>query len=267
MQFRYQNYLTSLGGLIVLEEERLAKIISILKIKKNMTNFDLCKHLFCSQSTLRRDLIKLEKDDLIRRTHGGASINSNSNSEFSYFFRETEHIDEKEYICNIANDFITHGQALFLDPSSTVNKLCDHLEDYSNLIIVTNGLRNALHLSKVEQVKVFIVGGEVKNNSTAVLGEVAGTFLKNFKADIAFISCRGADLDGIYEADLNQALFKRHMIENAKKTILLCDSSKFNSTHFFKLTTYHNIDVLITNKKLDASYQEALEKCDCEIIY
>ena len=251
----------------MLEEDRLNKIMSVLKTKKTMSSSELCKHLFCSPSTLRRDLIKLEKDGLIKRNHGSMSIISNTNTEFSYFFRETEHPDEKAYICELASDFITHGQAIFLDSSSTGNKLCSHLKKYNNLIVVTNCLKNALSLSDAEGAKVFIAGGEIKTNSTSIIGEMAGDFLKGFNMDIAFISCLGITLNGLYEADLNQALLKRHIIKNAKKVILLCDDSKFGNQHCFELTTYDEIDVIITNKKPDVSYQKKLEEYDCEIIY
>lgn len=248
-------------------EERLEKIMAILKKQKYMTNTELCQRLFCSQSTLRRDLIKLEKAGLVIRTYGGATIVTPTNHEFSYFFRETERPHEKAYICDLARNFITHGQGIFLDSSSTVNKLCPYLDHYTNLIVVTNCLKNALNLSRAEQTQVFIAGGHLKKNSTSIIGEMAGAFLEHFKVDIAFISCRGIDLNGIYEADLDQALFKQHMIENAKKTILLCDNSKFNSEHFFKLTTFDKIDALITNKKPQATYQEKLAASGCELIY
>jgi len=248
-------------------EERLEKIMAILRKQKYMTNNELCRRLFCSQSTLRRDLIKLEEVGLVIRNHGGVTIVANTNNEFSYFFRETERPHEKEYICDLASDFITHGQAIFLDSSSTVNKLCPYLDRYNNLIVVTNCLKNSLNLSRAEQIQVFIAGGQLKKNSTSIIGEMAGDFLGHFKVDIAFLSCRGLDLDGIYEANLDQALFKQHMIKKAKKTILLCDNSKFDSEHFFRLTTFDKIDALITNQKPTATYQEKLETCGCELIY
>ena len=250
----------------MLQEERLEKILTLLNQKKKMSNEALCKQLFCSISTLRRDLIKLEKNDLIKRWHGGASLISNTNNEFSFLFREYEASEEKTYIGQLANKFIQDNQALFFDSSSTVSKLCTHLMD-KRLVVVTNGIQNMIHLNQSDTIQLFALGGLVKQNSLAVVGNMAGEFLQQFKADIAFLSCRGISLDGVFEASSNQAFVKQQMIKNAKKTILLCDSNKFDSEHFFKSATYDQIDILITNKKPSDAYLEKLKDCDCEVIY
>ena len=250
----------------MLQEERLEKILTLLSQKNKMSNDALCKQLFCSISTLRRDLIKLEKNDLIKRWHGGASLISKTNNEISFLFREYEFLDEKAYISQLASEFIHDNQALFLDSSSTVAKLCQQLLD-KRLIVVTNGIQNMIHLNQSESIQLFALGGLVKLNSLAVVGNLAGEFLQQFKADIAFLSCRGISLDGIFEADSNQAFVKQQMIKNAKKTILLCDHSKFDSEHFFKSVTFDQIDILITDKEPSASYLEKLKNFHCEVIY
>lgn len=250
----------------MLQEERLEKILELLNQNNTMSNNDLCKQLFCSISTLRRDLIKLEKNGLIKRWHGGVSLSSTTNNEFSFLFREYESSEEKAYICQLANKLIKENQALFLDSSSTVNKLCDHLMD-RRLIVVSSGFKNIIHLNQSESIQLFSLGGNVKFNSLSVVGDMAGNFLENFKADIAFISCRGLSLEGTFEADSRQAFVKQQMIKHAKKTVLLCDSSKFDSEHFIKSATYDQIDLLITNEKPNADYLKKLKSCGCGIIY
>ena len=55
-------------------ELRLNDIMEFLSKKKQASNKDLCQHLHCSISTLRRDLLKLEERGAIKRTHGGAIL-------------------------------------------------------------------------------------------------------------------------------------------------------------------------------------------------
>jgi len=250
----------------MLQEERLDKILALLNQKSKMSNDDLCKKLFCSISTLRRDLMKLEKNGLIKRWHGGASLTSNTNSEFSFLFREYESSDEKAHIAELANSLIQDNQAIFLDSSSTVAKLCEHIL-HRRLIVVTNGIQNLIHLNQSENIQLFALGGLVKFNSLSIFGSMASEFLQQFKGDIAFLSCRGISLDGIFEADPNQAFIKQQMIKNAKKAILLCDNTKFDSEHFFKSATFDQFDVLITNGKPPDAYLEMLKKCNCKVIY
>ena len=250
----------------MLQEERLEKILALLGKKNKMSNEALCKQLFCSISTLRRDLIRLEQAGLIRRWHGGVSLTSNTNNEFSFLFREYESLDEKAYIALKAQAFIQDNQALFLDSSSTVAKLCDHLSD-KRIIVVTNGIKNILQLNHSDAIQLFVTGGLLKPNSLSTVDHMAGEFLQNFNADLAILSCRGISLNGIFEADSNQAFIKQQMVKYAKKTILLCDQSKFDSEHFFKSMTYDQIDVLITNKKPSDDYLKKLENAQCEVIY
>lgn len=242
-------------------------ILDLLNKKKNLTNAELCDQLYCSLSTLRRDLLELETNGLIKRHHGGVTIISKSNNEFSHFYREAENNAAKAYIASLAVDFIGNGMSIFLDSSSTSFYICQHLQNFHNIIVVTNGLRNAISLSSMDNVKVYLPGGELKTNSTSIVGELASNFLTNFKADLCFLSCRGIDPEGTYEASLNQALFKQHLMANAKQSILLCDETKFDSPHFFNLSTYQHIDALITNTEPRVDYLESAHNYDFELLY
>ncbi|GMB99634.1 hypothetical protein K2D_27220 [Enterococcus hirae] len=52
-------------------ESRKEQILTLLKKYKKLDNSELQKQLFCSPSTLRRELVALEKDGIIRRYRGG----------------------------------------------------------------------------------------------------------------------------------------------------------------------------------------------------
>ena len=46
------------------------------------------------------------------------------------------------------------------------------------------------------------------------------------------------------------------MIENADKTVLLCDNTKEEAVGFFKVSDFNDIDVLVSN----GNFSEALDK-------
>ncbi|MEG0692599.1 MAG: DeoR/GlpR family DNA-binding transcription regulator [Oscillospiraceae bacterium] len=249
------------------QAERYNVILDILNRKKSVSIDKLCKETFCSPATIRRDLISLEKSGLISRNRGGASIIMSSSMEYPYAFRNSKKQIEKDYICNIAENFVSDGSSLFLDSSSTVLQICKLIEKRRNISVVTNGLATAFSLAQSENVKVCIAGGHIKTGSAAIIGEFSSGFIKNFKADVAIISCRGVDEDGIYEADQDQALVKQQMIKNAKLTILLCDNSKFGSSYFYKLCDFFEIEALITDKKPSTVIEQRLLSSGCEILY
>ena len=247
------------------EDERLENILEILRRQKAVSNDKLCQLLFCSQSTLRRDLLKLEASGQVKRSRGRVSLITGNNA-FSFFARENINIAEKKYIAELASDYVADSMALFLDNSSTTYQLCSHLENKS-LIVVTNSLKTAVNLNYQDKITCFTPGGHVKNNSAAVVGEMAIEFFKNFNANICFISCRGISEQGLYEADLNQAMVKKSMIANSKKTILLMDDSKYDNEHFFKLAGYEAIHAVVTNKAPNETYAKIFYKFGLDLAF
>lgn|SRR5699024_537739 len=252
---------------IMLSTERKDLIMEVLQRKKHVSTNDLAEELYCSTSTIRRELIELEQKGLVERHHGGVSIIPKQNKELPRIFREKEALDEKKYIADLAKIFLIDGQAIFIDASSTANQLCTLFPNYSNLTVVTNGLKTALDLSMIHNLEAFFAGGEIKLSSNASVGEITNEFIKRFKMNITFLSCRGIDEAGLYEADYAQAAVKNHMIEHAEKTILLIDDSKIGKSHFYKLSGFEKIDTIITNKKPTQSIIDAVEKAGSEIIW
>ena len=61
--------------------ERLGIIKGLLIDKKHINVSDLSSMLNVSEVTIRRDLEKLENEDFLTRTHGGAVINTVNTSE------------------------------------------------------------------------------------------------------------------------------------------------------------------------------------------
>lgn len=62
--------------------ERLERILEILKRKKIISTIELEALMYCSTSTLRRDLIELEKEGKILRTHGEVRLVTANNVEY-----------------------------------------------------------------------------------------------------------------------------------------------------------------------------------------
>lgn len=248
---------------------REKEILDYLIQHKDVTHTQLCKKLHCSLSTLRRDLIRLEEKKLVRRVRGGVVLNENSNIEYSHSYRKSINIPQKKIIGELVRDFISPGMCLFLDSSSTVYQLIPYILGIPNLIVITNGLRNALLLSESDNgtIKVYMTGGEVKINTSTVISSDTDFITESFHFNIAIFSCRGIDQKGIYEASFSQAQMKRKMMEKADQKILLADSSKFQSTHFFKIGTFSDYDAIVTDKEPNQTYEAICEKNNVELIY
>ena len=247
--------------------ERIYTILELLKTRKQISINELCSRLYCSPATIRRDITRLEEMKAAKRIRGGVILVEGTNFDYSAVYRNSINQKEKEYICDIAGDFLKPGMSIFIDSSSTAMRICSHVAQLKNMTVVTNGVDNALLLNECDNVDTFITGGHMKRGTHTILGEAACSNLRDYKADLALISCRGIDNDGAYDADPSQKSIKRHMLENSRKTLLLCDSSKFGMTFFHKLCSFSEVEAVITDKKPPDDFIYAVNKCGSEVLY
>ena len=250
----------------MLDIERQEKILKIIKERQNVTTKELQSLVFASSSTIIRDLIKMENQGLIRRTHGGASIVVGKDIESSLVIRVKTNIKEKNRIARCAIQYIKNDDVIFLDSRSTVQALIPFLKDLHYLTIITNGLNNALLLANESNASIYFIGGMVSTNSNSAIGSIAINTLEQFNANIAIFSASGIKGNMITEHSIEQANVKKVMIQQSKIKILLCDSSKFNVIHLAKIDSFENIDYFITDKEPPEDIINALISTNCKLI-
>lgn len=248
-------------------QQRKFEIIDLLDSKGGGCSMDLlCKRLYASRSTLRRDLIQMEEEGIIRRHHGGVALIAESATENPVMMRKMENPDKKSAIAKQCRNYIHDNMVIFLDSSSTVSYLCPFLKACKNLTVITNGLNVATLLSNAPGVRVYVCPGQLKNKSLSIIGEYSTNFLDNFRADTFFFSCKAINKLGIFEGDDFQALTKRGMLKNADKKILLCDSTKEHADGYFKLTPFQNLDFLISDAPFSEDVMNAINASGASFI-
>ena len=244
----------------MLVAERQRKIVELVNERLSIRVSELSDIFKVTEETIRRDLEKLEKEELLRRSHGGAISLEKNNSETSYTEREILHALEKKAIAIEAVKLINPGDQIVLDASTTAWFMAKELEDMP-LTVITNSIKVAVELSKKEHVKVISTGGMLLPKSLSFAGPLAERSLEKYFVNKAFISCKGVHLEeGLSDSNEWQALLKKKMLEIADKTILLADSSKFGVRTFVQITKINNIDEIITDSMLSKEYSNALNE-------
>lgn len=252
----------------MLNLERQNAILDFLTKNKSATVNQLSNTLYASTATVRRDLALMEKQGIIQRSHGGAILCQSTNAETSLVIREQHHTKEKRIIAESAVQFLQNSSSIFLDSSSTATMLIPHLAKLHNLSIITTGLKNALLLAETTSAKIYLPGGIVNSNSNSIIGIDTVSYLGALNPDIAFFSCSGIDNNGIItDGALEQSLLKRQVISTAKKSILLCDSSKIGKQYLCKICNLKDIHYLITDKKPEITLLTAVNNSGCKAIY
>lgn len=217
----------------MITEKRHEIILSLLKEKTIVTALELMKTLNASESTIRRDLTYLEEQNLLKRVHGGARSIPSLSTEFTYKEKLEINMNEKTALAKFAANLVKDGDCIFLDAGTTTYEIIKYLNQ-KDLTVVTNGL-NHINLLASSDINCFILGGNIKSTTKAVIGIDAIRFLEKFRFDKSFIGANGVDLHhGFTTPDSNEATIKEVAIKLSKKTYVLCDHSKINEISFVK---------------------------------
>jgi len=217
--------------------DREKQILEILLKEKRATVQQLAASLYISEPSVRRDLASLEKQNLIKRVHGGAVIEETalSKNKIPFLIREYEQSSAKVQIAQKAISLVNDNDVVFLDASTSCYYLIPFLATKRNLTVITNGVKALSKLAEYD-ITTFSTGGALVNSCLVLVGEEACSTVESFHADVAFFSCRGVSDDG-YLTDIarEENIVRKRMIQNAKRSYLLCATEKFGKTY------YHNL--------------------------
>lgn len=239
--------------------ERQKKILELLEAQGAVTVSNLSAVLSVTEETVRRDLEKLEKQEALRRTHGGAVPIDESTYEFSLEKRKGKNTDEKQQVAEIALSHIVSGDTIFLDASTTTFFIAKGLKKMNNVTVITNSIRVVAELANVPEIKTIAVGGIVSDNQSFVGSLAENSISENYVANKMFFSSKGITADaGILESNEKECGIKQKMLENSGKKFYLCDSSKIGRIGFVKLASFDDIDYFICNKEVPEKLSDKL---------
>lgn len=247
--------------------ERQKRIIEALKEDGAVWVSKLSLELGVTEETVRRDLEKLEKQEALVRTHGGAIPIDESNHEMSLEKRKHLNADAKEKLAREAVKHILPGDTIFLDASTTTFYMARELKNMKDITIVTNSIRVIAELAGLTNLKVIGIGGFVSNNQSFV-GTLACNYIhQNCYANKVFFSSRGVTQSGgILDSNEQEWAIKQAMIKNSDSKFYICDKSKIGRIGFAKLCDFEEIDCFISEKNFSAEIQKTLEDLNVKVL-
>ena len=223
----------------MLTEQRYQIILDLLKEKKSVTATELKEILDTSESTVRRDITALHKAGKLIKVFGGAVALEDEGTVSAYeptVEQKSElYVKEKRKIAQYAAELIEEEDFIYLDAGTTTGYMIDAL-GYTNAVFVTNAVSHAQRLA-AKGIKVFLIGGELKSSTEAVIGAQAMKNLQEYHFTKGFFGANGiTKAEGFTTPDANEALVKQTAIERCKNRYILADHSKFgciSSVTFF----------------------------------
>jgi DeoR family transcriptional regulator, fructose operon transcriptional repressor len=242
----------------VLVAERQQKIVELVNIRKSIRVSELSESFNVTEETIRRDLEKLEKENKLKRSHGGAVSIQEEDPDVSE--REITNVNEKKAIANAAAELVESGDRIILDASTTAWYMAKALPNIP-LTVITNSIKVSIELSKKDKIEVISTGGRLNTKSMSYLGPLAERSLDMYHVNKCFMSCKGLHLEnGLSDSNEEQALLKKKMAEQSDQVTVMVDSSKFGVKGFSKIAPLSKARQIITDSEINPGVKAKLEE-------
>ena len=250
----------------LLNEERRREILGILHRDGRVLVKDLARQFRISQITIRKDLEFLDGQGVVQRTHGGAlPVQTGALLDPSLREKEKLHRKEKTQIAHAAARLVEEGQSVLLDSGTTTTAIARSLKDMARLTVITNAINIAAELAGTH-IEVILTGGMLRKNSFSLVGPLAERTLRQLSADILFLGVDGFDTKaGLFTPNLLESEVNRAMVEIARRTIAVCDSSKFGRRSLCNIMPVTAVHEVITDKHIPKSDLQALKEAGVKV--
>ncbi|NLL80501.1 MAG: DeoR/GlpR transcriptional regulator [Clostridiales bacterium] len=240
----------------MLIEKRLSGILELVEKNRSVTVAELMQKLNASESTIRRDLNTLDAQGRLVKVHGGAiaagSVYSTIDTEVSA--KQDMNREEKLEIAKYAASLIRPGDFVYLDAGTTTELMIDFIQQ-RQVVFVTNAILHAKKLSGLG-IRTYILGGEFKPVTEAIVGEEAILNLSKFNFTKGFFGSNGVNrVTGFSTPELNEAMLKKKAMERSRECYVLSDVSKFSQIAPVTFAEFDDATV-ITTKIPDSSYED-----------
>jgi len=246
---------------------RRAQILDCLAVDGEVSVQALADRFGVSVMTIRRDLVLLEHEGELTRTHGGAVLSKAGVIEFAFKEKEKHYAAEKKAIASEAAVLIRPGMTITLDTGTTALELARSIVGIKNLTVLTSSLAIASALYAFDTIELVLLGGSVRKGNPDLTGWLTEENLKQFRVDLAVIGADGVDREGVYTTDMNIARVSQTMIAGAKRTVLVVDHSKFEQSNFVKFAAWNDIHFVVTDRGVPLGVRKWLNKATQNVIY
>lgn len=248
-------------GKAVLIIERQERVLELLRQRKTSPLEELARELDVSASTIRRDLDALEARGLVERTHGGVIYRGEHEDEIQHSIalaeRMKEHVEEKKEIARFAATLVSSQMTILLDGGSTVIYTARQIEARP-LQVVTNSLGIANIFADDDGVELVLIGGTLYPRSGVLVGPIATGCVVDLHADLLLFSLAGIYENAGFNQNLEMAQVEQVMLQQAARSVLLMDSSKFGRKSLTRVCGLDEVDQIVTDSKVDLDWRDQI---------
>lgn len=236
--------------------DRKDQILSALGRQGQIDVDTLAAQFGVAPQTVRRDLSDLVDAGLVARTHGGARLITAGAA--SYEARRLRNLSAKSAIAQAAAELVEDGSSVALNIGTTTEQVARALTKHKDLTVISNNL-NIIQIFRTADLRsLIVIGGEVRAEDGALVGGDAVAALSNYKVDLAIIGASALDADGsVLDFDTREVAVARAILDNARKTVLVADHSKFGVRAPNRICSVGQLDHVVLDQAPPASFAAA----------
>jgi DeoR/GlpR family transcriptional regulator of sugar metabolism len=229
---------------------------------------DLADEFGLTKMSLRRDLNALAENGQIIRVRGGATRPRAPVPARRYLDAQQRNSQAKARIARVAAQLLKPADTAFFYSGSTVARVAEALteDQHDQLTVVTNSVPVINTVTTWNDAHLVAVGGLYLPAYMAFVGPQAVDSLRSLSADVAVVGCDGLSIaEGLTTPHQLVAEIGTILIERARRTIVVADSSKIGRRGFTPIAPATAIDVLVTDEHADEQELSALREAGIEI--
>jgi DeoR/GlpR family transcriptional regulator of sugar metabolism len=253
----------------MLPAERRARIMEALQEQRVVKVSTLSEVLGVSEITIRRDLKLLDREGVLRRTHGGALLTRRAAAEpqLEAAVAAETCTDERARIARAAAAMIEPKDTVFLGSGTTVAAMLRFVDPALEARVVTHSLAAAAE-AQSSVLELIFLGGLFRPSINAVEGSWTIDMIGSFNADKAFIGADGLDVTaGLTTPSMAVAGIELAMIRRTRgEVVVLADSNKLGLVHQVVVCPLDQIDLVLVDdgasQDVRARIQRAGPQCE-----
>jgi DeoR family transcriptional regulator of aga operon len=243
--------------------DRRRQISAMIRSAGSVQVFALSELFGVSMPTIRKDLHYLEQRGVASRSYGGAIAAEivNVHAEPPIESKPVSHPEEKMRIGDLAASLVEVGDSIMLDSGTTALAIARSLPELADLTVVTNDFNILGALIQKPNIKIIMLGGELRRINMAFNGVQTIAALDELLLDKLFLGVDGFDVGrGLTTHQESESQLNRKMVGAARRVIAVTDSSKFGRVCLHRIVDIREIDDLITDSAAPAYIHEAAER-------
>jgi len=248
-------------------DERQQAIMDLLVAEGQVDLDRLAEQFAVSKMTIHRDLDELEASGLLRKIRGGATIESGTQFESDFRFRERQGAAAKTLMAEQALALIEPGMTVMINDGSMAAILGRMLVAKRPLAVITNNAAVMDALRGEAGITLIALGGVYSAKFNGYFGKVTEDALAQLRADIAFISAPALSGVEVFHMDDDVVRAKRAMMAQSQQRCLLVNHARFGHAALHRLAGLAEFEHLITDQRPAPEACAALERAGFALTY